>query len=132
MYCTNNSIPQRHAAGFCSVGLIDFIAQITELLYIVQLVFFLRILSKHSIICSQLDAGAHLAELIRVLSAAGLLGDLRPVEIGRAGHLAIHFANQVAFIVHFLTSSIQRSSHRLSGTHPGLQNGCCRPERRLR
>ena len=66
----NNSIPQRLAAGFRSIGLIDFIAQVTELLYIIQLVFFLRILSKHSIICSQLDASAHLSKLIRVLSAS--------------------------------------------------------------
>ena len=100
----NNSIPQRLAAGFCSIGLIDLITKITKLLNIFQLVIFLRILSKHSIICGQLNARAHLAELIRVLSASGLLGNLRPIEIRSAGHLAVHFANQIALIIHSLTS----------------------------
>ena len=100
----NDSIPQRLAAGFRSIGLIDLIAQITKLLYIVQLVFFLRILSKHSVFCGQFNARAHLAELIRVLSAPRLLGNLRPIEIRRAGHLAVHFADQFAFIIHSLTS----------------------------
>ena len=100
----NDSIPQRLAAGFRSIGLIDLIAQITKLLNIFQLVIFLRILSKHSVVCGQLNACAHLAELIRMLSAAGLRGNLRPIEIRRAGHLAVHFANQIALIIHSLTS----------------------------
>ena len=57
----NNGVPQRLAAGFRSVGFIDLIAQITKLLYIIRLVIFLRILSKHSVVCGQLNAGAHLS-----------------------------------------------------------------------
>ena len=72
----NDSIPQRFAAGFCSIGLIDLITQITKLLNIVQFIRVLGILIQHTVICGQLDAGAHLAKLIRMLSAAGLLGNL--------------------------------------------------------
>lgn len=77
----NDRIPQRFAAGLSPVGFIDFVSQVTELLDVFAMLHVFRILRQHPGVSRQLDARAHLSQMIRVHAAVVFFSNLRPIKV---------------------------------------------------